>query len=248
MEMIAELEELSMNAWPALQTMLYDGWVLRFSDGYTKRANSANPLYEGVLDSNEKIDACERLYSGRGLDTIFKLTRASFPADLDETLSARGYRLESESAVMTLELPSVTPEPEGPAALSPDVSDAWLSAFCEMNHLDDKKKRTAEQMLLNVIPRKCLAAISNGERKVVACGMAVLQGGHVGLFDIATREDFRRQGYGRRVTMSLLHWAKDNGARTAYLQVEVRNQPAMNLYSGLGFAEAYRYWYRIKRR
>ncbi len=31
--MIKLIEELSMNAWPALQTKLFDGWVLRFADG-----------------------------------------------------------------------------------------------------------------------------------------------------------------------------------------------------------------------
>jgi|LGOV01.1.fsa_nt_gb hypothetical protein len=33
--MIRFIEELSMSAWPALQTHLYDGWVLRISKGYT---------------------------------------------------------------------------------------------------------------------------------------------------------------------------------------------------------------------
>ena len=42
--MIRTLEELSMNALPALQTMLYGGWVLRFANGYTRRANSINPI------------------------------------------------------------------------------------------------------------------------------------------------------------------------------------------------------------
>jgi len=33
-------EELSANAHPALKTIIYDGWILRFSDGYTNRSNS----------------------------------------------------------------------------------------------------------------------------------------------------------------------------------------------------------------
>jgi hypothetical protein len=27
-----KIEELSLSAWPALQTEVYDGWILRFAD------------------------------------------------------------------------------------------------------------------------------------------------------------------------------------------------------------------------
>lgn len=48
------LEELSMNALPALQTILYDGWVIRFADGYSNRANSVNPIYPSIENVHKK--------------------------------------------------------------------------------------------------------------------------------------------------------------------------------------------------
>jgi N-acetylglutamate synthase len=244
--MITQLEELSINAWPSLQTMLYDGWVVRFSDGHTKRANSSNPLYAGALGLDGKIDACEKMYSDRYLDTVFKMTIASCPPDLDSALAARGYSLASGCAVQTLDLKGVTGPDESNVTLSSDASDEWLSAYCQMSGLDERKKETERRMLLNVIPQKRLASISN-EGKIIACGMAVLQGSHAGLFHIVTHKDFRRRGYGKQLTSGLLHWAKDNGATLAYLQVELTNESALRLYSGLGFVEAYRYWYRVKK-
>jgi hypothetical protein len=41
---VRHLEELAFAGWPALETRDSAGWRLRFSDGYTKRANSINAL------------------------------------------------------------------------------------------------------------------------------------------------------------------------------------------------------------
>jgi len=166
--MITQLEELSINAWPSLQTMLYDGWVIRFSDGHTRRANSSNPLYEGVLGLDGKIDVCEKMYSDRHLDTVFKMTTASCPPGLDSTLAARGYSLVSGSAVQTLDLNGVTGPDESNIALSPDASDEWISAYCQMSGLDEWKKETERRMLLNVVSQKRLASISKRERSSLA--------------------------------------------------------------------------------
>ena len=77
--MIRTIEELSMNAWPAMRTLHYDGWVLRSADGYTKRANSVYPLYSSEQDVDAKIEFCESFYRDLNLPTVFKLTRVSIP-------------------------------------------------------------------------------------------------------------------------------------------------------------------------
>ena len=79
--MIRTIEELSLNAWPAMQTMLFDGWVLRSADGYTKRANSVYPLYDSKMDLDVKIGFCDSFYRDLGLPAVISKL-ASLPRGL----------------------------------------------------------------------------------------------------------------------------------------------------------------------
>ena len=74
----------------------------------------------------------------------------------------------------------------------------------------------------------------------------MLQGDYVGIFDIVTTPPLRGRGLGRDLVLHLLSWAQAQGARRSYLQVTLSNTPAPRLYGGLGFREAYQYWYRVK--
>ena len=97
--MILTLEELSLIALPALQTVLVDGWVVRFAAGYTRRANSVNPLYPARRELVDSVAACETLFDQQGLRRVFKLTPAAEPAGLDDFLAARGYAREAATSV-----------------------------------------------------------------------------------------------------------------------------------------------------
>ncbi|MDG6916089.1 MAG: GNAT family N-acetyltransferase [Nitrososphaerota archaeon] len=244
---IRRVEELSQNAWPPLQTMLLDGWVLRFSDGYTKRANSVSPLYRGMVGAERKASICEEAYSTRGLDTVFKLTAASVPANLGRILSERGYRRVGGASVQTLRLRGRTWPSTGAVETSEVLSERWLSAYFEMSGVDPRMRETARKMLLNTVPRKLFASVAEGD-KVVACGMGVAEDAHIGIFDVVTHPDHRRRGHARALVLSLLRWGEQAGAGTGYLQVEPDNGPAVALYQGIGFSEAYPYWYMVKAR
>jgi RimJ/RimL family protein N-acetyltransferase len=74
----------------------------------------------------------------------------------------------------------------------------------------------------------------------------VLENGYFGLFDLITDPRQWNKGYGTKLVNSLLHWAQENGALHAYLQVVSGNAPARHLYTKLGFQKVYQYWYRVK--
>ena len=68
-----------------------------------------------------------------------------------------------------------------------------------------------------------------------------------GLFDIGVRPDCQGRGYGRSIVRTALRWAKHQGAKSGWLQVEKANASANELYSRLGFETVYSYTYRIKK-
>ncbi len=243
--MIRQLEEISLNAWPALQTLLYDGWVIRLADGYTKRANSVNPLYPSELDVAEKIAACEKIYRDNNLPVVFKLTTDCCPHDLDTVLATNGYATDSDTSVQLLSLQAWNTGVQPDVNLETALSDGWLAAFCRMSKLDDQRRIKLERILNLIAPAKCFASVQVAGQ-IAACGLGVAQAGFVGLFDIVTDANLRGKGYGQCVVEEILAWGKAQGAHTAYLQVMLNNGPALSLYAKLGFQEAYRYWYRIK--
>lgn len=239
------LEELSLNAWPALQTLLLDGWVLRFAGGYTRRANSVNPLYAASLPVDEKIAWCEQFYQAQGLPAVFKLTPPAQPATLDADLARHGYRLEARTSVQTLDLHSARFSAPATFAVTETLTEAWFSAFCLLSGTPAGHLAPMRQLLNLILPSHVFGWI-HIDGQPVACGLSVTQAQSIGFYDIVVAPEQRGQGYGRQIMSGLLAHGQQQGAQQAYLQVMLNNQPALGLYAGLGFREAYQYWYRVK--
>jgi GNAT superfamily N-acetyltransferase len=243
--MIRTLEEISFNAWPALRTVYYDGWVIRFANGYSRRANSVNPIYRSKVAIDEKIRRCEQLYGSVGQKVIFKLTDAVFPENLDTVLELKGYELDAPTSVQTLDLARIGGTTDDDVTINDKPTEDWLRQLFVMSKTDGCYLVTMQEMLSRIVPKKgCFTIVR--ESRIVACGLAVVDKNYVGLFDILTDPEHRRQGLGTRISENMLRWGKANGAKTAYLQVMDINKPALRLYENLGFAEVYKYWYRVK--
>ncbi|MBZ0301155.1 MAG: GNAT family N-acetyltransferase [Anaerolineae bacterium] len=240
---IRYLEEISMTALPALHTVYYDGWVLRFAGGHTRRANSVNALYPSTLDLDEKIAHCADLYRGQGLPVVFKMTDAVIPSDLDAQLEARGFALAAPTSVQVADLRNFSLEESKSAVITSERSPRWLEAYAQMNEVPAYRRDLLGRMLDGVLTPIGYATIEQGGA-TAAVGLGVVAHGYVGLFDIVTAPHLRQQGFGRRIVMSLLRWGQSQGAHTAYLQVVAENTPAVSLYQKVGFREFYRYWYR----
>jgi len=249
-ERARRIEEASLRAWPALTESDFDGWRLRFADGYTRRANSITPLGPSRLDLGDKITTCERLYAERGLPAIFRVTPFAPPA-LEEILAARRYTFRDQVEVRARALqggPTVAGSPARPFTARSvrlwDLGlDRWLDVFAGLSGSADAN-RDAHRRVLSAVPgRRRLLTLAADDRPV-ACGMCVLHDGLLGLFDLITARDSRGRGFGSEILRRALRWGARAGAEAAYLQVLEENRVACRLYQRAGFAVVYRYHYR----
>ena len=239
------IEEISLNAWPALQQVLYDGWILRLAKGYTKRANSVNPLYPSTLDLEKKVVYCEEFYTDRTLRPVFRLTPSSSPPDLDHFLEQRGYQVLDQTLVMVLDLETLDLQTQRVPDISSTNIDEWMEIFYQASAASSADHKVHKEILEAISTERYLVALQRAGA-YLACGLGVLEGDFVGLFDIVTDPEVRRKGYGTQIVLAILDWAREQGAEYCYLQVVQKNFPARQLYEKIGFKELYRYWYRVQ--
>lgn len=248
------LESLSYNAWPALTTMIYDGWILRFANGYTKRANSINPLYSGNLPLIQKHAYCEQEYHRHNLPVLYKLTSQSPSSEIEAFLKNLNYDLVDLTSVQLKKLSTTPNDPKSQIkfiqveelSIDNEFTSRWLKQFLNLNQdfKSTKSQRlTMTQILQNIFPQRWFYTWFE-KKKVVACGLGVLQDGYYGMFDIIVHPDSRSQGFASKLIYQMLAHAQSQGAHTSYLQLVKTNTIATRLYQRFGFEEKYTYWYR----
>ena len=239
------IEEAALNSWPGLQQSVFDGWILRFSRGHTKRANSVNPLYESHLDLETKIAACEARYAAQGLPAVFRLPSITTPPALDGLLAERGYRQMSHTLVQHRDLHADLPQTVDGVALHDETLDDWLALYCQLRG-EPLARHDAHRAILDAITAQCWWVTLRAGETVLACGVAVMELPFVGLFDLFTHPEQRGKGYGTAMVAGLLERARDQGADHAYLQVEADNTIARHIYAHtFGYKTVYDYWYRV---
>lgn len=240
------IEEFSLNALPAFYQMSIDGWIARYADGYTKRANSVNPIYNGESNSVErKLLACENFYTSVGLNPVFKMTPFIRPGNLDELLEQRGYEKADLSSVQTLKLDHMDEVQMADVKISAEVDDEWMDVFACFTALPAEHMAIKRKMLSLPFLSKTFMILYK-ESAPVACVTGMMEQEWLGIYDLATHPGHRGQGYARQLVLKLLQWGIRQGARHSYLQVLKNNAAAMRLYGKLGYREAYTYWYRVQ--
>jgi N-acetylglutamate synthase len=234
------VEETCLNAWPALREVLLDGWLLRFSGGLTRRANSANPL--GPLAHAPRHD-CEALYRRQGLPTIFRVLSLIDPS-VEERLAAAGYTSEGDSCVLHGDIQGIETARDPDVWLSSQATAGWFEAMAVLQNHTTEQAETYRRIIGQLAIPAAFAALSvDGEIAALAYG--AIHNALLCYGSVITDSRRQRRGYARRVITNLAAWAKEQRAEGACLEVEDGNRPARALYDAIGLkTELYRYHYR----
>jgi ribosomal protein S18 acetylase RimI-like enzyme len=240
---IVQYQELSSNAWPARENIFLNGWVVRVSEGVTKRANSVLPVRYTGQNLLEDVRIVEKIYREEDLPVIFQLPDYFEPSNLQETLLSLGYRSTDETLVMTANIENIYTDKNNECTYSIEAtgSDHWFHALL---HFSDRF-RTAEGIGSIIgrisLPRAFCYAWKNN--KVLGIGLGVMEGRYLGIFDLIVHPEYRRKRIGQSLIGEMVEWSKSNSVSNIYLQVEGNNSRAISFYEKIGLKECYRYRY-----
>lgn len=237
-----EIEKAGFRSWPALEESEVEGIVLRFSNGYTKRANSVNLLQEQKVNFEVLVNRYEEYFQEKDLPCIFRLPSFSENQELDSYLEGKGYRYMDRSLVLYR---SIENSGFDDIEIIEKSSNDWMDSYCEINEIETDNHTTHLEMIKRIEDRTLFAVLKE-DGVEIACGLGVISNGYFGLFDISTKMSVRKKGYGTKLLNGMLYWAEKKGASNSYLQVVADNHVAIKLYEKLGYQRGYEYWYRIR--
>ena len=250
---IRTLEKKAANGWVAFETHEYDGWEMRFGNGYTGRANSVSVYEDSTKRLEDKVVYCENLYKAQGLPCNFKVTDAD--KELSEYLLNRGYKVVTPSDVMILDTDSEefakVLSDEGIVDNSVAFKDVifsdepaeWFDSYFEFEGFTDEKKiETYKQFHANTKVTKLYVTLMH-EGKVAAVASCAIEGEYSLLHNVIVDKKYRGLGLGKKLCLAAIIKSKELGAKYSYLQVIKDNDVAVNLYNKLGYKKVYEYCY-----
>ena len=237
-----QLDRLAAAAWPALEQVEVDGWLLRaaVSDtgvAVTRRANSALAMSWDGVNLETSLLAVRDFYAARNLPPTVLVSDPALATALDK----RGWTAHTPTLCLT------GPLPTGPVTgltLTPAPSEPWLACWWAVDGRGNGPELDVSRNCLARIDSPAVYASVVVDGRTLAAGRAVAQDGWLGIFSMAVLPGCRRQGLARRVLAALGGWGREQGAQGAYLLIDATNAAARALYDDSGFCVAHEYHYR----
>lgn len=237
------VERLCHRAWPSLAEEMHGDWVFRFSDGLSRRGNSANPLGPGAGDIAGLLDAAGKAFPRRGLPVLVR-TPGLLDATVEQDLAGRHFAPEGETLTLYCDLPPMPMRRDPDVAITSEPSEDWLQRMWDMKGLGAKDRGTYRAIVAALDIPCAFMALNIGDA-TVAMGFVAHHDGLLCIESLITDPARRGQGHAKRLVGAMLAWGINQGVEGACLQVVADNEPAIRLYRGMGFLRElyrYRYW------
>lgn len=245
---IIHFQELAHNAWVAKDNVLFKGWILRFSEGVTRRANSVLTLRYLGNDVESDVKNVEELYTSRNLPTIFQIADHFEPKRLVEVLESQSYEKQGETVVMTKSIKKRhEKELNTPLQYTTEleVQDDWFHSFAKLSLSSSEKVLGLKKIIGRITLGKIICYAKEGT-DTLGTVLGIIDGDSIGIYNLIVHPERRRESIGENIMLKIVNWSMKNNIHTMYLAVEKENEGAIALYTKLGFKEKFGYRYFVK--
>lgn len=239
---VEAFERAGLETWPGIEVQWDGSWVRRAAGGYTKRANSTQ-----CFDPDDFEDADLRVISAcswmvlRKIKPVFRITPLSSP-ELNATLDEAGWAEIDHSHLYAMELADC--EPDAGGRVLPLLHPEFLAAQRKLRGYDEAMIERL-RAVLSVMAVPAAGIVIERDGNAVATGLMAISNGIVITGNVITDSTRRRQGLGGAMMRTGLHWAGQEGATIAALNVQADNTAGKALYASLGYTHQYDYHYRV---
>lgn len=241
LELVHALERATFNAVPARRVRFDGPFVVRAFLGGTGRANAACAIDPSPdPDLAARVERIAAHYRRLGMKPRVRSSPLD-PAGMVAHLRATGWQEEDESLVTSGPLAAVArPDPDVAILDAPDA--AWFEVLGTVEYQSPARRAEKQEAVpLFAVPAAWMVLRLEGVPAAVLSTTS--DGKYCGLFDLAVRPEFRRQGLIGRAIGAAAHWAATQGAEQLFAQVSATNTASIALQAGIGMVERYRYRY-----
>ena len=250
-----DLEKLMAKGWQAVDRGGVGDWVLRSSDGFTGRANSALVVGDPTLPLDQAIDFAEKWYADRGRPPIFQVHgETGFePADqpVVAALLERGYVIGGDHEnwqrvlVMTGLSAAVPPltEESAPVTADAELKLDWLMSYGEQRSI---VPGATEAVLTGSDGQLFLSVRDPSGNAIIGIARLAIHPGWAGIFGLWVHPDHRRSGVGATIASAAAMVARENTMPAMYIQVSGDNAAGIAFWKDLGFTVHHEYTYLAK--
>ncbi len=233
------MELIGFETWPAFTEEWLGEWILRATDGMTRRNNSVTPMGDPGSDLDTAIGRAESWFDDHGIPPVFRLTELA-PHDLMARLIERGYAETDTTKVMTRTADSAGFDQNVRVTALP--TQQWRELLVAGRPQGSEYGRHFDQLsAMTSLPSGFAELAMDGSTRAI--GQVTLSDGFAMIFNMKTDPEHRRSGYAARTLATLLAHASSEGAAEIMLQVQDDNLAAVSLYDQAGFTTRYEYRY-----